>query len=261
MSLGDEEARALGVETKILRPVLTAAATLVTAAAVSVTGVIGWIGLIVPHVARLVVGPDYRRLLPASMMLGAAISSPSISSPAPSAPSKSPSGSSRPSSAHRSSCGCSPPEAGLRLMLAVEQLAFGYGKRSSAPACPLSIQAGEVLCLLGPNGCGKTTLLKTLLGLVPPLGGRVLLEGIDLSGMARQEIARRIAYVPQAHTTFFPFTVREVAVMGRASRLGAFSSPGPADERAADRAHDALGIGHLAGADYSRSVEASGNSC
>ena len=71
MSLGDEEARALGVETRILRPVLIAGATLVTAAAVSMTGVIGWIGLIVPHIARLLVGPDYRRLLPASLTLGA----------------------------------------------------------------------------------------------------------------------------------------------------------------------------------------------
>ena len=71
MSLGDEEARALGVETRILRPVLVAGATLITASAVSMTGVIGWIGLIVPHVARLLVGPDYRRLLPASLALGA----------------------------------------------------------------------------------------------------------------------------------------------------------------------------------------------
>ncbi|MBD8905798.1 iron chelate uptake ABC transporter family permease subunit [Methylorubrum zatmanii] len=72
MSLGDEEARALGVETRRIRPVLVAGATLVTAAAVSVTGVIGWVGLIVPHVARLLVGPDFRRLLPASLLLGAA---------------------------------------------------------------------------------------------------------------------------------------------------------------------------------------------
>jgi iron complex transport system permease protein len=71
MSLGDEEARALGVETRVMRPVLIAGATLITAAAVSMTGVIGWIGLIVPHVARLLVGPDYRRLLPASLALGA----------------------------------------------------------------------------------------------------------------------------------------------------------------------------------------------
>ena len=71
MSLGEEEARALGVETRWLRPLLVAAATLVTAAAVSATGVIGWIGLIVPHLARGLVGPDFRRLLPASALLGA----------------------------------------------------------------------------------------------------------------------------------------------------------------------------------------------
>jgi iron complex transport system permease protein len=71
MSLGEEEARALGVETRLLRPLLIASATLVTAASVSVTGVIGWIGLLVPHVARLLVGPDFRRLLPASLVLGA----------------------------------------------------------------------------------------------------------------------------------------------------------------------------------------------
>ena len=71
MSLGEEEARALGVETRLLRPLFIASATLITAAAVSVTGVIGWIGLLVPHVARLLVGPDFRRLLPASLILGA----------------------------------------------------------------------------------------------------------------------------------------------------------------------------------------------
>ncbi len=71
MSLGEEEARALGVETRILRPVLIAAATLVTAAAVSISGVVGWVGLVVPHVARMLVGPDLVRLLPASLLLGA----------------------------------------------------------------------------------------------------------------------------------------------------------------------------------------------
>ncbi|GJD93455.1 FecCD family ABC transporter permease [Methylobacterium iners] len=71
MSLGEEEARALGVETRALRPLFIASATLVTAAAVSVTGVIGWIGLIVPHVARILVGPDFGRLLPTSLVLGA----------------------------------------------------------------------------------------------------------------------------------------------------------------------------------------------
>ncbi len=137
-------------------------------------------------------------------------------------------------------------------MLAVEDLAFGYGRRIVGSGVSFTLDRGEVLCLLGPNGCGKTTLLKTLLGLLPAQAGRVRVEGSDLAGMRRRDAARLVAYVPQAHAAFFPFTVREVAVMGRASRLNAFATPGPADEAAAERALDTLGIGHLAEADYSR---------
>jgi iron complex transport system permease protein len=70
MSLGDEEARALGTETRVLRAIFIAAATLITSAAVSVSGIIGWIGLIIPHMARLLAGPEFSRLLPAAMLLG-----------------------------------------------------------------------------------------------------------------------------------------------------------------------------------------------
>jgi iron complex transport system permease protein len=71
MTLGDEEARALGVETVRLRALFIASATLITAAAVSISGIIGWIGLIIPHAARLLAGPEFSRLLPAAMLLGA----------------------------------------------------------------------------------------------------------------------------------------------------------------------------------------------
>lgn len=71
LSLSDEEASALGVNVGRLRMVLVASATLSTAAAVSLAGIVGWIGLVVPHVARLLVGPDFSRLLPASILLGA----------------------------------------------------------------------------------------------------------------------------------------------------------------------------------------------
>ena len=70
LSLADEEAQALGVAVARLRLVLVAGATLSTAAAVSLTGIIGWVGLVVPHVARLWVGPEFSRLLPASLLLG-----------------------------------------------------------------------------------------------------------------------------------------------------------------------------------------------
>jgi iron complex transport system permease protein len=72
MTLGEDEASTLGVDTLKLRLLLVTGATLVTAATVSVTGIIGWIGLIIPHVARMLVGPDFRKLLPASMSIGAA---------------------------------------------------------------------------------------------------------------------------------------------------------------------------------------------
>ena len=71
MTLGDEEAQALGVDTQRIRLVVIAAATLMSAAAVSVSGIIGWIGLLIPHFARLLVGPDFARLLPAAVVLGA----------------------------------------------------------------------------------------------------------------------------------------------------------------------------------------------
>lgn len=72
MSLGDDEARALGVNVRLMRGVVIAAATLITATAVSVSGVIGWIGLVIPHMARLLVGPRYDRVLPASVLAGGA---------------------------------------------------------------------------------------------------------------------------------------------------------------------------------------------
>ena len=71
LALPDDEARALGVDTARLRALIVAAATLMTAAAVAVSGIIGWIGLLVPHAARLLVGPDFGRLLPLAMLLGA----------------------------------------------------------------------------------------------------------------------------------------------------------------------------------------------
>jgi iron complex transport system permease protein len=72
LSLDDEEARALGVETGRIRVIVIVAATLMTSAAVAISGVIGWIGLVIPHFARMLVGPDFSRLLPTSVLLGAA---------------------------------------------------------------------------------------------------------------------------------------------------------------------------------------------
>jgi iron complex transport system ATP-binding protein len=136
------------------------------------------------------------------------------------------------------------------MLLQIRDLAFGYGGRTVGSGVSFDLDAGEVLCLLGPNGGGKTTLFKTLLGLLPARAGRIALDGADLSRLSRTGIARTVAAVPQAHVAFFPFTVREVVVMGRSSRLGPFASPGPSDVAAAERALAVLDIGHLAGEVY-----------
>jgi iron complex transport system ATP-binding protein len=132
------------------------------------------------------------------------------------------------------------------MLLRVQNLAYGYGDRAIGRNVSFNLGAGEVLCLLGPNGGGKTTLLKTLLGLLPSQAGRIALKDADLFRLSRAAIARVIASVPQAHSAFFPFTVRDVVVMGRASRLGLFAAPGPSDDAAAEQALATLGIGHLA---------------
>ena len=138
------------------------------------------------------------------------------------------------------------------MKLEAKQLDFGYRDKRVGSGVSLSLEAGEVLCLLGPNGSGKTTLFKTMLGLLPAQGGTVLVDGVDLRSRAREEVARLVSYVPQAHAAFFPFTVEEVVLMGRTAHLGVFSSPSRRDREAALSAITRMQIGHLADSVYTR---------
>jgi len=138
------------------------------------------------------------------------------------------------------------------MRLEARDLAIGYRGHLVGRDIALTLTPGEILCLLGPNGAGKTTLFRTLLGLQPPLGGAVLIDGMPLADLKPAEIARRLAYVPQAHVTEFSFTVLDVVLMGRTTRLRAFASPGAHDERIAREKLETLGIGELATHDYTR---------
>jgi iron complex transport system ATP-binding protein len=148
--------------------------------------------------------------------------------------------------------GARPPRLGLTMRLVAENLTIGYGARVVGSGISLVVRPGEVLCLLGPNGAGKTTLFRTLLGLQPALAGKVAIDGVPLEFLRPADIAQRLAYVPQAHVTEFSYLVLDVVLMGRTSRLRSFAGPGSEDRRIALGKLGSLGIGDLAGADYTQ---------
>ena len=130
-------------------------------------------------------------------------------------------------------------------MLEVNNVSCGYGEREVIHGVSFTLQAGNILCLLGANGSGKTTLFKAILGLLPVTGGRICFENNDISRWSRRKVAQTFAYVPQAHTPPFAFTVRDVVLMGRSSHLDLFSSPGRRDREIVEEALCSLNIAHL----------------
>jgi iron complex transport system ATP-binding protein len=131
------------------------------------------------------------------------------------------------------------------MMLRAYDLSIGYRGRVVGRHLDIALAPGEVLAILGPNGGGKTTLLKTLLGLLPPLAGQVRLGDQELSDYSSAGRARLLAYVPQSHVTTFAFPVEAIVLMGRTAHNGLLSSPTAADRAIVTQTLDRLGIGHL----------------
>lgn len=135
-------------------------------------------------------------------------------------------------------------------MISARHIDFGYRGRRVLTGATLALAAGELVCLLGANGAGKSTLLKIMLGLLKPQQGNVALDGRPLAERGRRALAQHVAYVPQVHAAPFPYTVREVVLMGRLPANGLFKAPGEADRAAAQGVLEHLGIARLGDRPY-----------
>ena len=101
------------------------------------------------------------------------------------------------------------------MTLETDKLSYTYVGYPVLQDIDIKVNEGEILGILGPNGCGKTTLLKNLNKNLSPKGGKVLLDGEDLEEITKKDIAKRIAVVPQTNEVHFSFTVKEIVSMGR----------------------------------------------
>jgi iron complex transport system ATP-binding protein len=137
-------------------------------------------------------------------------------------------------------------------LLSVERLSYGYPGRIVGHEVSLAVEGGEVLCILGRNGEGKSTLFKTILGLLPPLAGTVRVDGEATAGWQPRRRAATFGWVPQSSGAAFPFTVGELVLMGRTAHRGPFAPPSSADYDAVAQAIATLGIEHLAARDWLR---------
>jgi iron complex transport system ATP-binding protein len=136
------------------------------------------------------------------------------------------------------------------MQLEVKNLTCGYHGKAVVRDVNLNAKDGELWCVLGANGIGKTTLFKTMLGILPPLDGSVCFDGRDIREIPYKERAKNIAYVPQSHVPPFSFSVEEVIAMGRNPYRTGFGTQKAEDAAAIDDALDTIGIKHLKSSFY-----------
>ena len=135
-------------------------------------------------------------------------------------------------------------------MLAVHNATFSYGNKMVFSDINFKAKEGDFYCVLGPNGCGKTTLLKCLAGILSLNKGIIYLEGVALNSLDRNAVARLVGYVMQEQDTVFPFSVRQMVAVGRAPYIGTFASPSEKDMIIVDEMIEKIGIGELSDKKY-----------
>lgn len=132
------------------------------------------------------------------------------------------------------------------MSLSIENLSFSYGRRQVLKGLNFQAENGQLIALLGPNGVGKTTLFRCILGLLRKYSGSISLDGNDVRTLSSRELAHRLAYIPQSHGNTFDYSVQDMVLMGTGHTLSPFASPGEKELAAARTAMEHMGIDHLA---------------
>ena len=136
------------------------------------------------------------------------------------------------------------------MLLEVNNLCGGYGGRDIVKDVRCQASGGEILFLLGPNGCGKTTLFRLILGILRASSGSIRINGRAAQSLSPASRAKLIAYIPQTHTPVFSYTALEIVIMGRAGYFSMFESPKQNDRELAFGALEKMNILHLANERY-----------
>jgi iron complex transport system ATP-binding protein len=133
------------------------------------------------------------------------------------------------------------------MVFEIEDIGFAFGGRWAVEGVSLRLAPGKFYGIVGPNGCGKTTLVDLLCGYRTPQSGRIRYKGRELGGYSKKQLAREIALVPQNFYINFPFSVGEVVMMGRYPYIPRFSGPSRRDAEIVAEAMGSADIGHMAG--------------
>lgn len=128
---------------------------------------------------------------------------------------------------------------------------YGYGRGETLRGVSFSVNEGDFVCVLGCNGCGKTTLFKCLLGIYKTSQGDIEIHGKSIHDFRTRDLAKEVAYIPQAHAPSFNYSVADAVLMGRNAYVDTFSAPKKEDVEKAYTALERLGIGYLAEKGYS----------
>ncbi len=130
--------------------------------------------------------------------------------------------------------------------LQVDHATFSYDGRANVfEDISFAVEEGKVFCILGPNGTGKSTLLRCLCNLYKLKDGSIRVDGHDISMMGQAALARKIGFIPQIHTPTFPYSVMQVVLMGRTPYLNMIATPSEKDYSIAEKAIKAVGIEYI----------------